>query len=205
MWSELSADARLYVALRWPGRSGVLRRALIWVRSPGLLVLAVQRVHRHYRARRDQYGWTAETIALRTLLTLVRWPAFLRAKSDLAHTMDIGRGVYLSDRGNLLLGAKCIGSGTLIHDRVTIGPKAGEWVFPVVGEDVWIGPDSVIYGNISLGDGATVLPGSVVSMTVPAGAVAGGNPATIVREKFDNRRLRQTLASDIDPALPSLR
>jgi serine O-acetyltransferase len=198
MWSEICADARLYSALRWPGGAGALRRALIWLRSPGLLVLAVQRVNHHYRARRDQNGWTAETIALRMLLVLGRWPVFMLAKSELDHRTDIGHGVYLSDRGQLILGPKRIGNGTLIHDRVTIGTKAGESATPVVGENVWIGPDCVIYGNIALGDGATILPGSVVSMTVSAGAVAGGNPATIVREKFDNSRLRQTLATDVD-------
>jgi acetyltransferase-like isoleucine patch superfamily enzyme len=40
-----------------------------------------------------------------------------------------------------------------------------------------------------------------VSVSVPAGAVAGGNPATIVRRQFDNAALRGTLVRVIDPKL----
>jgi serine acetyltransferase len=198
MWSELSADARLYGALRWPGGADALGRALIWIRSLGLLVLAFQRLSRHYRARRVRLGWTAETIALRVLLGVGRWPVSLIAKSDVADSTVIGRGVYLSDDGFLVLGPQSIGSGTLIHERVTIGVRAGEERRPVIGDNVWIGPDCVIYGDIVLGEGATVLPGSVVSMTVADRAVVGGNPATVVRRNFDNSRLRRTLARDVD-------
>jgi acetyltransferase-like isoleucine patch superfamily enzyme len=70
----------------------------------------------------------------------------------------------------------------------------------VIGRNVWIGPGCVIYGNITIGDCATVLPGSVVSMNVRPGAVVGGNPATVVYEHFDNSRLRRSLAADIDRA-----
>jgi serine acetyltransferase len=201
MRSELAADARFYCALRWPGRQGSLRRALVWFRSPGLIVLALQRVSHSYWARRASGGWTARTIAVRIVLALVRRPIVLITKSDVSESVDIGRGTYLSDHGFLTLTPKSIGSGTLIHERVSVGARAGSGGLgqPTIGENVWIGPDCVIYGEVSLGDGATVLPGSVVSMNVPAGAVAGGNPAIIVRRGFDNSPLRRTLATDIDP------
>jgi len=47
---------------------------------------------------------------------------------------------------------------------------------PVVGEDVWIGSDCVIYGDIAIGNGATILPETVLSMNVPSRAVVAGNP-----------------------------
>jgi serine acetyltransferase len=198
VWSELRADARLYTALRWPRGAGVLRRALIWVSSRGLLVLIVQRMGYDYLARRHQHGWTPVTIALRILLAVAPPLLVVIAKSDVASAILIGRGVYLSDGGHLILAPQRVGSGTLIHDRVTIGVRVGGTAPPVIGENVWIGPDCVIYGDITLGDGATVLPGSVVSMNVPAGAVVAGNPATIVLRNFDNSQLRQSLASNID-------
>jgi serine O-acetyltransferase len=198
MWSALSADARLYSALRWPRQKGTLNNALIWVRSPGLLVLAFQRVHHCYLGYRLKEGWTARTIGLRLLLAFGRWPVVMLSKCDVAASTEIGDGVYLSDRGQLILGPQRIGSGTIIHDRVTIGIRANETDPPVIGRNVWIGPDCVIYGNITIGDGATVLPGTVVSMNVRPGAVVGGNPPTVVYAKFDNARLRRTLASAID-------
>lgn len=198
MWSELAADARLSSRLRWPDRDASLRRVLIWLRSRGLLVLALQRVSHRYMERRVRYGWTLGLILTRLLLGLTRMPIMMATKCDVDETSDIAPGVYLSDCGFLILGTARIGSGTLIHERVTIGPRAADGAKPVIGANVWVGPDCVIYGD--LGDGATVMPGSVVSIGVPAGAVAAGNPATIVRKQFDNTALRRTLAREISTA-----
>lgn len=200
MWSALAADARLYHALRWPGKKGALSCALIWVRSPGLLVLACQRLHHSYQGYRESEGWSVRTVALRLVLAIGRWPLTMLYKCDVSTATEIADGVYLSDRGQLILGAVRIGSGTVIHDRVTIGTRASGPETPVIGRNVWIGPDCVIYGDITIGDGATILPGSVVSMNVRPGAVAGGNPAILVCPHFDNARLRRTLAADVDRA-----
>lgn len=199
MWSELSADARLYSALRWPASTGLLARALIWGRSPGLVALAFQRFSHYYHGCRARDGWTLGTLGLRLLLALLRWPVAAFAKCDVAVTTEIDPDVYLSDAGQLILGPRRIGRGSMIHDRVTIGVRAGEVITPLIGRNVWIGSDCVIYGNITVGDGATVLPGSVLSMNVSPGAVVGGNPATTLHQHFDNSRLRGTLASRIDP------
>lgn len=202
MLAEIAADAQLYSALRWPRRAVRLSRALIWLRSPGLVVLALQRLMHHYTLRRVRVGWTTATIAQRVVIALLRFPVLVLTKCDVDEQITIAPGVYLSDRGFLILGPHSIGSGTVIHERVTIGVRAGEQGRPVIGANVWIGRDCVIYGELSVGDGATVLPGSVLSMKVPAGAVAAGNPATIVRRQFDNAALRATLAGDV--ALASL-
>jgi acetyltransferase-like isoleucine patch superfamily enzyme len=58
-----------------------------------------------------------------------------------------------------------------------------------------------LYGDSRIGNGATVLPGTVLSMNVPDNAVAGGNPGSIVRLNFDNSRLRRTLACNVDREL----
>jgi serine acetyltransferase len=196
MWSELAADARLSSRLRWPDRDSSWRRALIWLRSRGLLVLALHRVRHRYMQRRALLGWTPGLVLTRLLIALTRLPILMITKADVHETVDIAPGVYLSDGGFLILGMARIGSGTLIHERITIGPRAGDAYKPVIGANVWVGPDCVVYGD--LGDGATVLPGSVVTISVPAAAVAAGNPATIVRRQFDNAALRRTLARNID-------
>jgi serine acetyltransferase len=201
MWPELAADARLYSALRWPRRTSRVWHGLIWLRAPGLWVLALQRLMRYYTLLRARGGgWTVRTIAMRLLIALARRPIFILTKCDVAERSAIAPGVYLSDRGFLILGPHAIGSGTLIHERVTIGVRAGAKGRPDIGRNVWIGRDCVIYGQLSIGDGATVLPGSVVSIDVPAGAVVGGNPASILRRGFDNAPLRGTLSVDVDRA-----
>jgi len=59
-----------------------------------------------------------------------------------------------------------------------------------LGVSVWIGADCVVYGAISIGDGATLLPGTVLVKSIPAGAVMMGNPARLVLRDFDNADLR---------------
>jgi serine O-acetyltransferase len=201
MWSELRDDLAFYAALRCPDGCGWLRRALLCLRSRGLLILAVQRFDHHYITKRAQRGSTPPTLWLRFLRLLARALVTVVAKADVAGTAIIDGGVYLSDRGHLIIGPQQVGRGTLIHDRVTIGVSASGRSTPVIGKNVWIGPDCVIYGEITLGDGATVLPGTVLSMSVPARTVVGGNPGTIVRTNFDNDRLRESLACDFDHIL----
>lgn len=205
MWSELREDVEFYAALHYPGTSGPLRRTLVCFRSLGLFVLAVQRLDHYYNIKRRQVGWTLGTIALKLVLLCGRAIEITVAKSDIADTTVIAGGVYLSDHGHLTMGPQSIGRGTVIHERVSIGVKAGgNKIKPSIGENVWIGPDCVIYGEISIADGATVLPGTVLSMSVPARALVGGNPATILRKDFDNTHLRQTLSTQVDGSLSAV-
>ena len=52
----------------------------------------------------------------------------------------------------------------------------------VVGNDVWIGRESVIMPGVQIGDGAIVAAGAVVTKDVPANTVAAGVPARIIRD-----------------------
>jgi serine acetyltransferase len=198
MWSELRADSRLYCALRLPDHAGVLRRALLWFRSPGLLVLATQRASHSFFYRGERSKWKLLNLGVKTLLAVARVLSVLVAKSDVNARTVIAPGVYFADDGHLIIGPHSIGAGTVIHPRVTIGVGAGGGGRPTIGENVWIGPDCVIYGDSQLGKGVTVLPGTVLSMTVPDNAVVGGNPGVIVRREFDNSRLRRGLVCNID-------
>lgn len=55
----------------------------------------------------------------------------------------------------------------------------------VVGNDVWIGRNSVILPGIHIGDGAIVAAQSVVTRHVEPYTVVGGNPARFIRDRFD--------------------
>ncbi len=66
----------------------------------------------------------------------------------------------------------------------------GELDFPVrgdtvVGNDVWIGYDALVMPGVTIGDGAIVATRSVVTSNVPPYAVVGGNPARVIRQRFD--------------------
>lgn len=66
-------------------------------------------------------------------------------------------------------------------------PKPGDLPFKgdtVVGNDVWIGFDSLIMPGIRIGDGAIVAARSVVTQDIPAYSIVGGNPAKLIRQRF---------------------
>ncbi len=73
-----------------------------------------------------------------------------------------------------------IGRNVKIGQNVTLGSRAGGAGLPVIGDDVYIGPNSVCLGG-SVGDGAVIGAGSVVLHPVAAGAVVAGNPARTIR------------------------
>jgi virginiamycin A acetyltransferase len=53
-----------------------------------------------------------------------------------------------------------------------------------VGNNVWIGDAAILLAGVSVGDGAIVGAGSVVTRDVPAFAIAVGNPAKVLRTRL---------------------
>ena len=64
----------------------------------------------------------------------------------------------------------------------------------VIGNDVWIGYDALIMPGVSIGDGAIIAARSVVTADVPPYAIAGGNPAQILRQRFEPAGVRRLQA-----------
>ncbi|WP_371068488.1 sugar O-acetyltransferase [Sediminibacillus sp. JSM 1682029] len=73
---------------------------------------------------------------------------------------------------------------TASHPLDTEVRKAGaEYGKPVtIGDNVWIGGRTVINPGVTIGDNSIIASGSVVTRDIPANVVAGGAPATILKE-----------------------
>lgn len=54
-----------------------------------------------------------------------------------------------------------------------------------IKNDVWIGYNAIITGEVTVGNGAIIAAGSVVTKDVPDFAIVGGVPAKIIRFRFD--------------------
>jgi acetyltransferase-like isoleucine patch superfamily enzyme len=54
-----------------------------------------------------------------------------------------------------------------------------------IGNDVWIGANVIIVGELQIGDGAIIAAGSVVTKDVPPYAIVAGVPARIIRYRFE--------------------
>ena len=55
----------------------------------------------------------------------------------------------------------------------------------VIGNDVWIGQNAVILPGVHIGDGAIIGANSVVGTDVEPYTIAAGNPAKVLRKRFD--------------------
>ncbi len=55
----------------------------------------------------------------------------------------------------------------------------------VIGNDVWIGMEAMIMPGVHIGDGAIAAARSVVTRDVPPYSIVGGNPARIIKRRFD--------------------
>lgn len=55
----------------------------------------------------------------------------------------------------------------------------------VIGNDAWIGRNSVIMSGVHIGDGAIIAAYSVVTKNVAPYTIVGGNPATVIKKRFD--------------------
>lgn len=134
---------------------------------------------------------------------------------------EIGRGTYGSPEiltwgndGALKIGAFCsIAPGVKIFlggehrvDWVTTYPfnvlldeASGIQGHPhtkgdvTIGNDVWIAADAVILSGVTIGDGAVVGTGSVVTRDIEPYAIHAGNPATLIRKRFDDGTIAKLL------------
>ena len=55
----------------------------------------------------------------------------------------------------------------------------------IIGDDVWVGTRAIILHGVTIGRGAIVAAGAVVTKSVAPYAIVGGNPARIIRFRWD--------------------
>ncbi len=64
----------------------------------------------------------------------------------------------------------------------------------IVGNDVWIGYDALIMPGIKISDGAIIGARSVVTKDVEPYTIVAGNPAKVIRKRFDSQTIDQLLS-----------
>jgi len=107
--------------------------------------------------------------------------------------VDIAKGALITTDGGVKIGDRSlIGYGaTIISSNHVIPPNRGKIFFsghrtaPVnIEQDVWIGANSIILPGVSIGEGAVVASGSVVTKNVKPFNVVAGVPARVIKERF---------------------
>ncbi len=126
----------------------------------------------------------------------VNHPVVLRTLRSIAQ-IRIGDRVGIS--GGSICAAQCveIGDDTMLGANVTIADTDFHSLSPcrrsghtdasiavervIIGKRVFIGTNSIILKGVSIGDNSVIGAGSVVTRSIPANAIAAGNPCRIIR------------------------
>lgn len=189
---RIAADALFYRRILYGRDSGLLPLISSILRSRGFWLLMFQRIAyftTNQRNTRSLLWWT-----MRILEGIGVALSATACRSEFMADCDIQGPLFLSNKGYYMFGALAVGSNCVIHHHVTFGMTVanGNTQRPTVGTNVWIGPHCVIAGDLHIGDGATVLPGTFLTFSVPPRSVVKGNPAKIWRRDYDNRTLRSS-------------
>ena len=104
----------------------------------------------------------------------------------------IGRRVFIDHGMGVVIGETAeVGDDCTIYQGVTLGGTSltrGAKRHPTLGRGVIVGANACVLGGFTVGEGARIGSGAVVTKPVPAGATAVGNPARIIEAKADAAR-----------------
>ena len=114
---------------------------------------------------------------------------------------DYGENIYIGDKSFINFNVSMIDLGKIkIGNRVLIGPSTGlftaihptdpeiratgieKGVDITIEDDVWIGGNATILPGVTIGKGAIIGAGSVVTKDIPEMTIAAGNPAKVIRK-----------------------
>lgn len=66
----------------------------------------------------------------------------------------------------------------------------------IIGNDVWIGENCIIKQGVKVGHGSIIGMGSIVTKDVEPYSIVGGNPAKIIRMRFEQEKIDELLISE---------
>lgn len=96
----------------------------------------------------------------------------------------IDGGLYAAHPYATIINAKSIGKNLSIRQCTTIGNKIDgrNDLTPTIGDDVTIGANVVIIGNIRIGNNVIIGAGSIINKDIPSNSIVVGNPQRIINK-----------------------
>jgi len=113
-------------------------------------------------------------------------------KIHLGKWVHVGKQCYLNGEGGITVGDGTIFAPEVVilssthrhkQDKLIPYDEFDEFRPVEVGKAVWLGYRSMIVPGVTIGDGAIIAMGAVVTKDVPNGAIVGGNPAKIIKQR----------------------
>lgn len=128
------------------------------------------------------------------------------ALASIGRFCSIARGVRIGEAEHAL---DRVSTHPFTHDAKYTGDRAAMRPLertrppPRIGHDVWLGLRAIVLNGVTIGDGAVIAAGAVVTKDVPPYAIVGGVPARLIRYRFPEpliAALQQSRWYDYDPA-----
>lgn len=168
---------------RAAGRFGAGAALKTFLLDPGFRTLATMRLHQRCRA-------SGSGRMLAPFVALAH--RFFEGWAGMQLPLDtrIGAGLAVAHCFGVVVNRNAVlGSNVTLFHGVTIGQgdeigPNGErkTYYPVIEDEVWIGPHAVIAGNVRVGKGSRIMAGAIVVKDVPPRSIVAGNPSSIVKE-----------------------
>lgn len=132
-----------------------------------------------------------------------KW-SYIGNESKIIHTevgnyTSIGDGVHIGGPShpiNWVSTSPVFCTGKNILGRNSASNNFDPYKKTTIGHDVWIGDCALIKANVVVSTGAVIGMGSVVTKNVGPYEIWGGNPAKLIRKRFDDDTIKRLLATD---------
>jgi acetyltransferase-like isoleucine patch superfamily enzyme len=152
----------------------IAKRPLVWMLRP------LFKSHGK-RLSFDPFGYyTYATISIGDYVTLGRNPCIIAAKSEIR----IGNKVMFGPEVVLIGGGHNTSVvGRYMYDVTEKQPTDDLGI--IIEDDVWVGARAIILRGVTIGRGSIVGAGAVVKKSMPPYAIIGGNPAKVLKFRWD--------------------
>ena len=160
------------------------RRQLLFVFFPDYTILFLRTL------RKTEYYYNCKTNKIITSICYYIYRIRLRRLGlKLGYSIPInvfGPGLSLPHYGTIIVNPNAhVGANCRLHACVNIGASGGDTNAPQIGDNVYIGPSAILFGNIRIADNVTIGANATVNKSCDKTNVAlAGSPAKIVKEDY---------------------
>ncbi|MDE1513397.1 exopolysaccharide biosynthesis acetyltransferase VpsC [Vibrio sp. dsl-7] len=139
----------------------------------------------------------SQNLLLRTLARVMHRMLSIRYQIQLPKETQVGPGLYLGHATGVIVNSTAIiGANCNLSPFTVIGSNQGQAA--IIENNVYIGPHVALVENITLGEGAIIGAGSVVTHDVAKHTVVAGNPARVIRTSCHPSYIRNPVTLEIN-------